>query len=344
MEENRLCHLLGIKYPIIQAPMNWITGADLAAAVSNAGGLGTLGPNAGADTITTDVNETAERLRRQIRKLSSLTDKPFAVNVLVGYEGLEMSEVGRKYSQRCIEIVLEEGVKIAVTSVGPANVYTRMLKDAGVKVLHAVSTASQARKAEQAGVDAVICEGYEGGGHKALTELTTIVMIPLVADTVKIPILAAGGIADARGLVAAMALGADGVYMGTRFMATHESDAHPRVKQAIIESRDACTVTVNKWLVCGRDLRNSFTKKYTEMIAQGASVEGVFQQPMYHALVKGEVEEGEIPCGQDAGLVSNMMSAAEVVENIIREIQPVMERLKSRIPSGDGLSLARPRS
>ena len=331
MEGNRLCRLLGIKYPIVQAPMNWITGADLAAAVSNAGGLGTLGPNAGADTITTDVTETAERLRRQIKKVRTLTDKPFAVNVLVGYEGLEMSEVGRKYSQRCIEAALEEGITIAVTSVGPANVYTRMLKEAGVIVLHAVSTAGQARKAEQAGADAVICEGYEGGGHKALTELTTMVMIPMVADTVKIPILAAGGIADARGMVAAMALGADGVYMGTRFIATHESDAHPRVKQAILESRDACTVTVNKWLVCGRDLRNSFTKKYNEMIAQGASVEGVFQQPMYQALIKGEVEEGEIPCGQDASMVGNVMSAAEVIESIMREVQPVMKRLKSRV-------------
>jgi enoyl-[acyl-carrier protein] reductase II len=330
MEGNRLCHLLGIKYPIVQAPMNWITGAGLAAAVSNAGGLGTLGPNAGADTITADVTETAERLRRQIRKIKTLTDKPFAVNVLVGYEGLELSEAGRKYSQRCIEVVLEEGITIAVTSVGPANVYTRKLKDAGVKVLHAVSTASQAKKAEQAGVDAVICEGYEGGGHKALTELTTMVMVPMVADIVKIPILAAGGIADARGMVAAMALGADGVYMGTRFIATHESDAHPRVKQAILESRDACTVTVNKWLVCGRDLRNSFTKKYNEMIAQGASVEGVFQQPMYHALVKGEVDEGEIPCGQDAAMVGNMLGAAEVIESIMREVQPVMKRLKAR--------------
>ena len=158
MKGNRICQLLGIRYPIVQAPMNWITGADLVAAVSNAGGLGTLGPNAGADTITRDVVETAERLRRQIRKVKSLTDKPFSVNFLVGYEGLEMSEVGRKYSQRCIEVALEEGIPVATTSVGPPQVYTRLLKDAGVKVLHAVSIARQARKAEEAGVDAVICE------------------------------------------------------------------------------------------------------------------------------------------------------------------------------------------
>src|SRR4030042_1645984 len=277
MKGNRICQLLGIRYPIVQAPMNWIPGADLVAAVSNAGGLGTLGPNAGADTITRDVVGPAERLRRQIRKVKSLTDKPCAVNFLVGYEGLEMSEVGRKYSQRCIEVALEEGIPVATTSVGPPQVSTRRLKDAGVKVLHAVSTARQARKAEEAGVDAVICEGYEGGGHKALTELTTMSMIPMVADTVKIPILAAGGIADARGMVAALALGADGVHMGTRFIATHESDAHPKVKQAVIHSRDDCTVTVNKWVVAGRDPKNTFPSKNPEMMAKGASVGGLFQ-------------------------------------------------------------------
>ena len=145
MKENRLCELLGIRYPIVQAPMNWITGADLAAAVSNAGGLGTLGPNAGATTVTSDVTETGERLRAQVRKVKSLTDKPFAVNFPIGMEGVEMSEGGRKYSRRCVEVALEEGMPVAITSVGPPNVYTQVLKDAGVIVLHAVSTASQAR-------------------------------------------------------------------------------------------------------------------------------------------------------------------------------------------------------
>jgi enoyl-[acyl-carrier protein] reductase II len=147
--------------------MNWITGADLAAAVSNAGGLGTVGPNAGANVITTDVAETGERLRRQIKKAKSLTSKPFAVNFPVGMEGVEVAEVGRKYSQRCIEVALEERIPVAITSVGSPSVYTKILKDAGVKVLHAISTVTQAKKAEGAGVDAVICEGYEGGGHKA---------------------------------------------------------------------------------------------------------------------------------------------------------------------------------
>lgn len=334
MQENRICQLLGIQYPIVQAPMNWITGADLAAAVSNAGGLGVLGPNAGADTITRDVAETAERLRGQIRKVKSLTDKPFAVNFLVGWKGLEPSEAGREYSRRCVEVALEESIPVAATSVGPPHVYTKLFKDSGVKVLHAVSTASQAKKAEAAGVDAVICEGYEGGGHKALTELTTMAMVPMVADTVKVPILAAGGIADARGMVAALALGADGVYMGTRFMATHEGDAHPRVKQAVIRSQDACTVTVNKWVVVGRDLQNKFTNKYSEMMEQGASVEGLFQEPMYRALVQGDVEAGEVPCGQSIGTIGNIMSAAEVIESMMAGIRSVLEQVESRI-SGD---------
>jgi enoyl-[acyl-carrier protein] reductase II len=315
--------------------MNWITGADLAAAVSSAGGLGTLGPNAGADTVTTDVAETGERLRRQIRKVKSLTTRPFAVNFPIGMEGVEQPEGGRKYSQRCIEVALEEGIPIAVTSVGSPSVYTKVLKDAGIKVLHAVSTVSQAKKAEDTGVDAVICEGYEGGGHKALTELTNMVMVAMAADALKIPIVAGGGIADARGIVAAMALGADGVYMGTRFVATRECDAHPRVKQAVLGAHDACTVSVNKWIMVGRDLNNAFTQKYLEM--QGARVpdEELFQfldkHTMYQALVQGDTDEGELPCGQDAGIINDLLSAAEVIEKIVAEIPSVFEGLKSKL-------------
>lgn len=330
MSGNRLCGLLGMEYPIVQAPMNWISGADLAAAVSNAGGLGTLGPNAGARTMTADVEETGERLRQQIRKTKSLTRKPFAVNFPIGMEGVA-GEGGRKYSMRCVQVALEEGIAVAITSVGPPNVYTRLFKDAGVKVLHAVSTAGQAKKAEQMGVDAVICEGYEGGGHKAITELATMTIIPMTADAVKIPIVAAGGVTDARGLVAAMALGADGVYMGTRFIATHECDAHPRVKQAIVDARDVATVSVKKWTVAGRDLRNSFTRQYTEMQESGASMEELLrflgEHTMHQALVRGDIEEGELPCGQNAAMIDTILSAAEVVQSMVRGVPLVMDRL-----------------
>lgn len=335
MVNNRLCQLLAIRYPIVQAPMNWITGAELAAAVSNAGGLGTIGPNAGSKTITKDVTETGERLRHQIKKIKSLTTKPFAVNFPIGMEGIENSEGGRKYSQRCVEVALEEGIPVAITSVGSPSVYTKVLKDAGVKVLHAVSTPSQAKKAEDAGVDAVICEGYEGGGHKALTELTTTVLIPMTADAVKIPIIAGGGIADARGVIAALALGADGVYLGTRFMATQECDAHPLVKQAILEASDACTVSIKKWIVFGRDLKNAFTEKYLELQKTGASDEELLhflgEHSMYRGLVQGDIQEGELPCGQDAGMISDLPSAARVIEKIVADIPLILERLKEKL-------------
>lgn len=338
MKENRICKLLNIQYPIVQAPMNWITGADLAAAVSNAGGLGTLGPNAGADTVTTDVNETGERLRRQIRKVKSLTDKPFAVNFPIGMEGVEQAEGGRKFSQRCVEVAIEEGIPVAITSVGPPTIYTRVLQDAGIKVLHAVSTAGHAKKSEDKGVDAVICEGYEGGGHKATTELTTMAMIPMAADMVKIPIIAAGGIADARGMIAALALGADAVYVGTRFIATHECDAHPKVKEAVIQGTDVCTVSVKKWIVAARDLKNAFTQKFTEMQEGGAPMEEILQfmetHTMYQALVQGDTEEGELPCGQNAGIINGLTSAAEVVKRMVAEIPSVIKGLTHRIPAG----------
>lgn len=331
MAGNRLCGLLGIKYPIIQAPMNWITGADLVAAVSNAGGMGTLGPNAGAKDLTVDVTETGERLRQQIRKVKSLTQKPFAVNFPIGMEGVEGAG-GRKYCERCVQVALEEGIPVAVTTVGAPNVFTKAFHDAGIIVLHGVSTCGQAEKAEQMGVDGVICAGYEGGGHKALAEMTTMAMIPLVADAVIIPIVASGGIADARSLVAALALGADGVYVGTRFIATHECDAHPRAKQAVIEARDAATVSVKKWMVVGRDLRNNFTEKYAEMQEAGASTDDLVQflgqQRMYQALVKGDVQNGELPCGQDAAMVGTIVSASEAIQDMMQGIPAVLRRLK----------------
>jgi NAD(P)H-dependent flavin oxidoreductase YrpB (nitropropane dioxygenase family) len=334
MKSNRLCQVLGIRYPIVQAPMNWITGAELAAAVSNAGGLGTLGPNAGAKTITRDVEETGERLRLQIRKTKSLTNYPFAVNFPIGLEGVE-GEGGRAYSKRCVEVALEEGIKVAITSVGAPNVYTKTFKDAGVKVLHAVSTAKQAKKAEDIGVDAVICEGNEGGGHKALNGLATIVLVPMVADVVNIPVLAGGGIADARGMVAALALGADGVYMGTRFIATLECDAHPKVKVTIIRGADIGTVSINKWVMEARDLQNNFTTKFMEMRTANASSEEMLefmnQHSLYQALVLGDADDSEIPCGENAGLINRVISTNDVVSSIINNIPTIMEKLKNKL-------------
>lgn len=330
MSTNRICELFGIEYPIIQAPMNWITGADLAAAVSNAGGLGTIGPNGGAREITTDVTETAERLRQQIRKTKDLTDKPFAVNFPIGID-----ERGRAFSRSCIDVALEEGIAVAIMSMGPPTVYTPELKNAGVKVMHAVSTPSQAAKAEKKGVDVVVCEGFEGGGHKATTGLTTMTMIPMTSDLVHIPIVAAGGIADARGVIASLALGADAVYMGTRFIASNECDAHPKAKQNVIGANDTATVTLNKWVVDGRNLENQFTRKYIEKRASGASMEEMMKMigeaGMYKALVQGDTEEGELPCGQIAGMFDNQPSAADIVNRIINNISVVIDEIKQKI-------------
>jgi len=308
--------------------MNWVAGAELAAAVSNAGGLGTLGPNAGADSMTDDVELTGERMRDQIKRVQSLTERPFAINVAVGIGD------GLKYSQKVVQVMIEENVPVAVVSVGKPDVYTKTLKDAGIKVFHAVSTVRHARKAEDMGVDGVICEGFEAGGHKGLTELTTFVLTPMVADAVKIPVITGGGIGDARGVVAAITLGADGVYMGTRFMVTNESESHPRVKKSVVEGQDACTVTLNKGFMLARDLGNSFTEKVMEMSRVGSPVEDLIELGLgaqYRAQHLGEAEDAEICCGQVAGLIDRVEGAEDVIQNIVRSIGLVFDEVKEKL-------------
>ena len=328
MNNNRICSLLGIHYPIIQAPMNWVSGAELVAAVSNAGGLGTLGPNAGAKTITSDVELTGERLREQIKKVKTLTENPFAVNINIGVGD------ARKFSQRCVEVVLEEGIAAAILSVGSPEVYCKTLQDAGIKVLAAISTTRHAVKAEQIGVDAVICEGYEAGGHKGFTELTTFVLVPMVADKIKIPIVAGGGIGDARGVLAALVLGADGIYMGTRFMVTHESDSHPAVKEAVVRAEDASTVSVPKQFMLCRDIRNQFTQKYLELKESGASTQALEdflkEHSPYNAQVLGDSDSSELHSGQVAGLIESVNSASEVVQGIVNDISPKLQELRTK--------------
>ncbi|MCP4753511.1 MAG: hypothetical protein GY866_21685 [Proteobacteria bacterium] len=331
MEKNRIRQLLGIRYPIIQAPMNWVSGAELVAAVSNAGGLGTLGPNTGSDGITYDVEETGERMRAQIKRIRQLTQAPFAVNIAVGFGA------ALEFSKKIVEVVIQEEVPATMVSVGGPNVYTATLKEAGVKVVHAVSTARHAQKAEEAGVDAVVCEGYEAGGHKGFTELTTLVLTPLVVDAVNIPVVAGGGIGDARGMLAALALGADGVYMGTRFMATRESESHDRVKEAIVAGQDACTVSLPKDFMLARDLSNDFTKKYLEMNTSGATPEELRQYHSQHDQFQsqhlGDAEGAEICCGQIAGLIGDLDPAAKVMTDLVGDLGSRFEELKDRLAS-----------
>lgn len=329
MEKNRICELLGIRYPILQAPMNWVSGAELTAAVSEAGGLGTLGPNAGAPDITIDVEETGERMREQIRKVRSFTGAPFAVNIVAGFGELLV------YSRKIVDVVIEEAVPVAIVSVGRPDIYTEELKAAGVRVLHAISTPRHGQKAEEAGVDAVICEGYEAGGHKGFTELTTLTLTPMVADAVSVPVVAGGGIGDARGILAALALGADGAYMGTRFMATTESESHANVKAAIVAGKDACTTSVPKDFMLARDLANDFTRKYHEMRDAGASAEELNAYLNAHSQYRsqhlGEADSAEICCGQVAGLIDEIPSARDLMAALVADIDVRFGELRRRL-------------
>ena len=329
MNGNRICKLLGIRYPIVQAPMNWVSGPALVAAVSGAGGLGTLGPNAGSSDITNDVELTGERIRGHIKAIRALTDAPFGVNIVVGFGE------DTKYSRKVVDVVVEEKVPVAVVSVGSPRVYTDRLKQAGITVLHAISTAEHAQKAAQAGVDAVICEGWEAGGHKGLTGLTTFALTPMVADAVDIPVITGGGIADARGVIAAMALGADGVYMGTRFMATRQSASHEKVKQAIVAAEDACTDSIPKGKMIARDLKNDFTEEYLKLVGSGAPAEQIINHldahSQYHSQLLGNAGEAEICCGQGAGLIHDIPDAADLMAAIARDISSRFTQLENRL-------------
>jgi len=317
MKKTRICHLLGIEYPIIQGGMTWIANAELAAAVSNAGALGLISPNAGMSLEADPV----EHLRNQIKKVRSLTDKPFGVNF-----PLQNSAV-----KELIDVAIEEGVPVAITSAGNPATYTPYLKDAGVKVFHVVASARHARGAEARGVDAVIAEGYEAGGHNGFDELPTFVLVPQVVDAVKIPVIAAGGIADARGFVAALALGAEGVQIGTRFVATHECIAHQNFKEAIIRATDTGTVISGRKLGPTRGLKNELTAKILEMESRGASAEElesfIGSSRARIGQFEGDLVNGEAYCGAIAGMVTEIMSAKEVVQSLVDNSEAVLTKL-----------------
>jgi len=318
MKKTRICHLLGIEYPIIQGAMAWVAGAELAAAVSNAGGLGVISPNAGK-ALNVD---WVENLHSQIRKASSLTDKPFGVNL-----PLRVRKV-----KELIDVVIQQRVSVVVTSVGDPVSYTYYLKDAGIKVLHLVASVKHATRAEACGVDAVIAEGYEAGGHSGFDELSTFVLVPQVVDAVKIPVVAAGGIADARGFIAALALGAEGIQMGTRFLASQECIAHQKAKEAVVKASDTDTVITCRKLGPRRTLRNELTARLTEMESAGASAHDIEAFLGTGRARKGEIDgdlvDGEVYCGAIAGMITEVVSAGEIVQSIIRDSEVVMTRLK----------------
>lgn len=334
MKKTRICQLLGIEYPIIQAPMAWITCAELAAAVSNAGGLGTLGPEAGVKTQeeSKDLEIVEGRLREQIRKVKTLTDKPFAVNFPIGWGKQQI------FNERRVAAAIDEGIPVAIVSMGSPEVFTRKFHDAGIKVLHIVISVKQARRAEEAGVNAVVCIGYEAGGHIGADEVPTFVLVPQVADAVKIPVIAAGGIADACGFVAALALGAEGVYMGTRFMATCECNAHPNMKQAVLEANDTATVAFGRQTGISRCLKNDYTACHMKMEASGASFDelreyersgddlrGWRRVPI--AIIAGNITHGSAACGAVAGMINEIIPAREVIRRMVEGYKAVVAKL-----------------
>ena len=306
-ENNELCKLFSIRYPIIQAGMVWVSGAKLAAASANAGILGIIGAG----------SMGPELLQSQIEKAKLLTNKPIAVNIPLLYSK----------AQEQIQIALDGGIRIFFTSAGSPKKWTKFLKDQGCIVVHVTSSPELAIKCEDAGVDAIVAEGFEAGGHNGREEITTMCLIPQVVDVVKIPVIAAGGIIDGRQIAAAFCLGAKGVQMGTRFVATVESSAHQNFKQALINSNSDSTRLMMKKLVPVRLMKNKFFTEVEALENQGASAslleqllgKGRAKKGMY----EGDLENGELEIGQGCSMLKEIPSVADLIPKLINEMQKI---------------------
>lgn len=298
--ENRITQLFSIQYPIIQAGMIWCSGWELAAAVSNAGGLGLIGSG----------SMYPDQLRDHIRKCAAATQKPFGVNVPLLYPDIEQH----------MRIIIEEGVRIVFTSAGSPKTWTPLLKQHGITVVHVVSSTHFAVKCQDAGVDAIVAEGFEAGGHNGREETTTLCLIPAVADAVTIPVIAAGGIGDGRAMLACMALGADGVQIGSRFVASRESSAHQHFKDAVIQATEGSTVLTLKEITPVRLIKNPFYTAVSEAYARCASVDelkallgrGRAKKGMF----EGDLEEGELEIGQVSATIRTILPAGEILLDI----------------------------
>ncbi len=312
MKDNRICALFGIEHPIIQAGMIWCSGHELASAVSNAGGLGIIG----AGSMYPHV------LRDQIRKCRAATSRPFAVNVPLLYPNIDEH----------MRIIVDEKVPIVFTSAGNPATWTAHLRQHGIKVVHVVANTKFAQKAEAAGADAIVAEGFEAGGHNGREETTTLVLIPIICQAVRIPVIAAGGIASGRSMLAAFALGAEGVQVGSRFVATPESSAHQAFKDAVIAAKEGDTHLSMKKLVPVRLLRNRFFAEIKEMEDRGASNEELAahlgRARAKRGMFEGDMDEGELEIGQVAASIAAMTPAAEVVRQMVTEYNAALEGLR----------------
>lgn len=309
--KNKITSLFEIKYPIIQAGMVWASGWRLASAVSNAGGLGLIGSG----------SMYPEVLREHIQKCKQATDKPFGVNIPLLYADVE----------KHLAICIEEGVKIIFTSAGNPKTWTSVLKDKGIKVVHVVSSSKFAKKAEEAGCDAVVAEGFEAGGHNGREETTSFVLIPLVRAALSIPVIAAGGIATGRQMLAAEVLGADGVQIGSRFVASEEASSHISFKNAVIHATEGDTHLSMKQVVPVRLLKNKFYEQVQEAENRGASRDELIQLlgrgRAKKGMFEGDLDEGELEIGQVAAMVTQIIPAAEIVKEVWNEYKQAKENI-----------------
>ncbi len=310
---SRVTSLFNTRYPIVQAGMIWCSGWRLASAVSNAGGLGIIGSG----------SMYPEVMREHISKCKAATQKPFAVNVPMLYPDVD----------KRIDIIIEEGVSIVFTSAGDPAKWTTKLKEMGITVVHVIASVKFAKKAVNAGVDAVVAEGFEAGGHNGREETTTMVLVPMVRDTVDVPVIAAGGIADGRAMLAAMALGADGVQIGSRFACSAESSAHSAFKERIVACSEGDTMLTLKELAPVRMIKNKFFGDVQAAYAQGASVEEL-KEVLGRARAKkgmfeGDMEEGELEIGQVSAAIKDIRPAGEILSRIVREFEEAKARITS---------------
>ena len=311
---NKICELFKIKYPIIQAGMVWTSGWRLAASVSNAGGLGLIG----AGSMSPDI------LIEHIQKCKKATAKPFGVNVPLFYSQLE----------EIMSIIIEEKVPIVFTSGGSPKLWTGLLKKNNIRVVHVVSSVKFALKSQEACVDAIVAEGFEAGGHNGREETTTFTLIPMVKAAIELPLISAGGIATGSAMLAAAALGADGVQVGSRFVASNEASSHPNFKNEVVRAGDGSTALTLKEITPVRMLKNPFFQKIASLYDGGTDVEelkttlgrGRAKKGMF----EGDLEEGELEIGQIAGLINEVIPAAQIIDNLILEYNQTLKNIKSQ--------------
>jgi len=311
--QNRITQLLGIEHPIIQAGMIWNSGWRLASAVSNAGGLGLLG----AGSMYPEV------LREHILKCKKATNKPFGVNVPMLYPDIE----------KIMEIIIEEGVKIVFTSAGNPKIHTARLKSHGITVVHVVSSVKFALKAQEAGVDAIVAEGFEAGGHNGREETTTFTLIPMVKEELSVPLIAAGGIATGRGMLAAMVLGADAVQVGSRFVASEESSAHIAFKEEVVKAEEGATELTLKELAPVRMMKNKFYQDVKELYKKAPSPEELKEllgrARAKKGMFEGDLVEGELEIGQIAGLIRDIKPAGQIVKEMLEEFEAAKKEIST---------------